>query len=472
MADSKSDQTPSALRVISGGRDGEQITRYEERTYDERAEQALLAYLFQEPESLCEIAFLLPEHFRSEAHRQVYVSFRSLESSGRAIDIVSVCSELKSSGRLSQVGGMAYITELQNAVPCLGVRHLVTFATTIRNLSVRRSMFAFAIGLRSRVEVDEADEASLLAWANENLTRMTSELGSSEKNDHVSEVKERLIADITTMLRTPGHARRTCGFDSLDELLAGLHDELLVIGARPGMGKTALGCAMAAHIATTTGGVYIASLETNQKTLLLRMACAIERISLHRARAGRLDVNEDIRLMKAIQTLGALPIWIDDTPAQSVLELWAKCKRSHLQLARAGSKLAAVVVDYVQLLRAPRPNMKREEVVSENLRALKAMGQDLSVTVIGLAQLSREVEKRADKRPQLSDLRESGEIEQCARTVLLLYRADYYARRDRDFCPDGEVEVNIAKQNNGPTAIVTLTFDEVSTNFSDPRDTT
>ena len=457
------------LRVVDGGRhDGPDA--YEVRTYDESAEQAALAYLMIEPAALVEIAFLRPEHFRSEAHRRIYEAMRALEARREALDVVSIASELKATNRLAQVGGMAYLTELLNTVPCLGLSHLLTHARRVRDLAVRRALWTQAIALRARVEADSADEATIIRDVGAQLERLVDELGASEQGSRVDAVAERMLAEVTAAAAQSASGARPSGFPSLDATIAGLHDELLIVGARPGMGKTAIACAVACNVAAAGAGVHVASLETLQETLMLRMTCARAGLEVHRARVGALSPGEWTRFTTAARELAALPMWIDDTPAPTVLELWGKCRRAQLKLSSEGRKLALVVVDYVQLLRAPRGGMKREEIVAENVRALKAMAHELGVTVLGLAQLNRDVDKRSDKRPQLSDLRESGELEQCARTVLLLYRADYYASKKRDYKPTGIVEVNVAKQNNGPTGAVRLTFDERSTRFSDAGD--
>jgi replicative DNA helicase len=206
-------------------------------------------------------------------------------------------------------------------------------------------------------------------------------------------------------------------------------------------------------------GAYIASLETQDGELMIRMLCAEARVSVHRARSGGMVASDLERMRDAKLALGQLPLWVDDMSAVTVSELWAKCRRRALRLRRDGKRMGIVVVDYIQLLRAPRGGMKREEVIAENARMLKAMAQELDCPVLALSQLNRECEKRPDKRPQLSDLRESGELEQCARTVLLLFRQDYYkTKEDPKYLPTQECEVHVAKQNNGPTGAVKLRF--------------
>jgi len=234
---------------------------------------------------------------------------------------------------------------------------------------------------------------------------------------------------VARTIQDPKRGLRPTGFDRLDRLTGGLHHTLTILGGRPGMGKTALASAIAVNLARDGRGVYFASLETSQTEVLRRMACCEARIDILRAVRCELSHAEWFRLTDAYRQLGALPIFIDDTPAVRLVELWTKCRRAQLALSREGHPLARVVVDYVQLMADPQPGMEREEAVGKNARGLANMARELKVTVLGLVQLKRAVETRTDKRPQLSDLRESGEFEQAARTVLLVYR-DAYCRKD------------------------------------------
>jgi replicative DNA helicase len=230
------------------------------------------------------------------------------------------------------------------------------------------------------------------------------------------------------------------------------------------MGKTALATCMAVNLARGGHGVYVASLETSEGEVTLRMACSEAGIHLLDAIKRELSHAEWSRLTNAYRDLATLPIHIDDTPALRLVDLWSKCRRVQLAFAREGHPLACVVVDYVQLMADARPGMKREEAVAKNARGLANLARELGVTVLGLVQLNRAVETRADKRPQLSDLRESGEFEQAARTVLLVYRDDYYPKGS---APTKRAEIRIAKQNNGPSGdTVLLGFEGAHLRFS------
>ncbi len=279
-------------------------------------------------------------------------------------------------------------------------------------------------------------------------------------------MRDRAFGEIAQAIQAPKRGLRPSGFDRLDRLTGGLHNTLTVIGGRPGMGKTALASCIAINLARDGRGVYIASLETSQTEVLRRMAWPPRRVSISssrrpaRAFAPRV-VPADDRLPRSRHPPR---LFIDDAPAVRLVELWAKCRRAQLGLAREGHPLACVVVDYVQLMADPYPAMKREEAVAKNARGLANMARELGVTVLGLVQLNRAVEARADKRPQLSDLRESGEFEQAARTVLLVYRDAYYRK---DAASRNVAEIRIAKQNNGPAGdTVPLGFEAAYVRFS------
>jgi len=223
---------------------------------------------------------------------------------------------------------------------------------------------------------------------------------------------------------------------------------------------------MSLHTARTSGAVLFASLETNEGKLLSGMLGAVAGVEGRRVETGALTASEWTAVTNACAEITRLPMWLDTTPAISVTELWAKARRRQLELQRGGARLALIVIDYMQLLRAPRAGMKREEVVGENARALKAMAGDLRCAVLGLSQLNRAADTRQDKRPQLSDLRESGELEQCARLVLMLHREDMQRSREPAYRRTGTAEVFIAKQNHGPSGhTVKLGFDEQTTRF-------
>jgi len=458
------EQPRKSLQVIDGGKTAGPPV--EQRTHDLEAEAAVLCNVIHSPGAIDEVrASLTAEAFFSEAHRRIYETCIELADKAEPISTVTIMSALRASGRLAQVGGPPYLIELANAAPVLLPSHLQAHARVVRDLAVRRALGVLGQTVVSRIANDSASIEVLLADTRASLDELAQVVTSSEVSIRADAVAERVVTALTKAGATPGIGARPTGFDRLDRLIAGLSDELTVVGARPGMGKTALATGIATNVAKRGAGVYVASLETSETPLFTRMACAEARVDLHRARLGTLNQTELKRFLDASRAIAELPLWLDTESVMTARDLWGRCRRLQLQLAREGRKLELVVVDYVQLLRASAPKMQREQVIAENARALKAMAQELACTVLGLSQLNREVEHREDKRPQLADLRESGELEQCARTVILLYRADYYSRRNPDYAPTGIVEVDVAKANNGPTGHVRLGFHEQSTGF-------
>jgi replicative DNA helicase len=460
--------TAPELRVVPGGKGGVPATTQERRTVDLPAEDAVLCNVLVDPAALPLVSETLrPEHFTGRG-RWIYEAALAVAADGDPVTTVTVSSKLLASGRLQQVGGTSFLIELTVAAPALGPSHLRAHARVVLDLAVRRQLSALGDRVRAGAEVSDAPTEGLIGEARARLDELALELSSADRGARAPAVVAGMLSELRSSVESHGATLRATGFAALDRATAGMHDELLLVGARPGMGKTSFACAIACNVARAGGGVFVASLETDRKTLMLRTVCGQARVVVHSARAGALSFDELARFEAAARDVANLPIWIDDASGVTVRELWNRCRRTQLELAREGRRLALVVVDFVQLLRAPRAGMaSREEAVAENVRALKAMAGELGVTVLGLAQLNRGVETRSDKRPALSDLRESGELEQCARTILLLYRQDYYARRKRAYQPTRTVEVNIAKQNNGPTQTVVLEFDERTLAFSD-----
>jgi replicative DNA helicase len=445
------------LKALPGGKD----TPAAFLGYDRDAEAALISNAIYDPSSFDEVGSLVtPEVFSSEAHRRIWEAMVTLRLRGDAIDVVSVASELRATDRLDQVGGMPYLTEVLNAAPVMLTRHLIERARLVRDLWVRRLTVEAGALIRARATGDTTPIDELIGAARSAIDALSDKLAASEDTAHVKEVLVRTVKNIQAASGNNGLGELPSGFDRLDRMTGGLQRELMIVAGRPGMAKTSMAMGIADHVAAAGHGVFVASLETIDDQLMMRQACAEGRVDVLRARTGMLNPTDWSRLTSAIAKMADWPMYIDDISGMSVLELWTRCRRVQATLRRAGKDLRLVVADYIQLLKAPRQRMEREEIVSENVRTLKAMASDLGVCVMGVAQLNRETEKRADHRPMLSDLRESGEIEQCARTVLMLFRQDYYKRDTPD---KGVLEVIIAKQNNGPQGVVKLKFEEFCT---------
>lgn len=446
----------TGLKAIPGGRQGRDGPPAQRFGHDLEAERAVLANCLLDPGAIDEVAALLESDvFASEAHRRTWEAVMAIRTRGEPVDIVSVMSELRATDRLQQVGA-PYLTDMLETQAAMITAHLVARARMLRDLWVRRDLSVQAQALVVKIEHDSAHVAEILGEARAGIDALGERLSAAEDTKHVRVVLDRAFASMQAAAATNGRGELPTGFDRLDRLTAGLHPELLILAGRPGMAKTSMAMAIAGNIATSGAGVFVASLETQDQQLMQRQACAEARVDVQCARTGMLRPSDWQRMSTAMTRMAQWPMYVDDISAMTVVDLWSRCRNVQAKMRRAGSDLKLVVVDYVQLLKAPRGRMDREQVVAENVRGLKAMAQDLGACVIGVAQLNRKCEERGDKRPALSDLRESGELEQCARTVLLLYRDEYYKRDTQE---RGILEVDVAKQNNGPTGMVKLRFE-------------
>jgi replicative DNA helicase len=455
------------LRVIEGGRGDDDLGKPPPHDLD--VEGSVVGNALYQGDLMPDLVqFVSATDFYSEAHRRIFEAAERLLAAGKPVDPVTVATDLRQHERIEQVGGMAYIIGLVQQMPVMLKHHVLEHARRVRELRVRRDLIGAGRMLTARGLHDAVDTATLAVQAAEAIEGLGASLGGIEDEHRVRIVAARMMQGLENAARkvTTGKARRW-GWAPVDERTAGLHATLAVVGGRPGMGKTSFGCAAAVMSSEQGYGCPLFSLETPREELLLRMTCARARLEVHRARVGALTSEEWARFTGAAAELAELPLWIDDTKGILVREIWSRVRRIQLAAAREGRELGPVVIDYLQLLGPPRKGMDREEAIAENCRALLAMAGELGVPVIALAQLKPEVDKRTDKRPDLADFRGSGEIVIAARTILLLYRADYYGKKKRGYHPTGEVEVNIAKQNNGPTGVVSLHFEEKFGVFSE-----
>jgi replicative DNA helicase len=462
-------------QVIDGGRSDNvadaQLDPVELRlSIDEDAEAAVVASLLHDESLLDSVrSWLREEHFYSEAHRRMYAAICQVRDAGKPIDIVSMATQLKDTDRLGNAGGMPYITIVQNAAPALGESRLKAYATSVRDKWIRRR--TRMVGERAMLQAisEPSPIERIIDNARAELDQLTLELEQADKDTSVQDILKRTLLRMSAMKQTNGKGAIPTGFDRLDTLIGGLPQTLFILAARPGMGKTSLATRIAVNVASRKddmgelrNGVYFASMETLDEEAMMRLWCAEARVSVTRSRTGMLTPEDWQRLSATAAFINSLPMRIDDSCAQTVSQLWGHCRRANMSLQRAGKRLRLVVVDYLQLLKAPRAGMSREEIVSENTRQLVAMSGDLKCCVLALAQLNRNCESRNDKRPQLADLRESGEIEQAARVIAFIYRDDYYNKNSSD---RNIAEVIVAKQNNGPTDTVKLRFDGEYTRF-------
>jgi replicative DNA helicase len=399
--------------------------------------------------------------FYRDAHRRIFDKMVRLSERGDAIDLVTLKEELGRANELDEVGGPAYITALVDGVPrYTNVEHyakIIKEKATLRNLIFSANKIlatAYAGEEEADLILDQAEHA-IFAIADDKVRDGFVSLrdlaqGSLETIEKLHSRKE-LITGVPT------------GFTDLDELTSGLQpSDLVIIAARPSMGKTSLVLNIAQHVGTRTDmTVGIFSLEMSKEQLFLRMLTGEARIDAHRLRGGFLGERDWGRLSQAIGTLSEAKIFIDDTPAIGVLEMRAKCRR-----LAAEHGLHLVIIDYVQLMQARGRFENRTLELGSISRSLKGLAKELRVPVVLLSQLSRAPESRSDHRPQLSDLRESGALEQDADVVAFIYREDMYADKSQPPTDaQGVAEVIVAKQRNGPTGVVKLAFIREFTRF-------
>src|SRR5213596_3852576 len=390
------------------------------------------------------VEMLRPEDFYRGAHRKLFRAMVELNGRSEPIDLITLSETLKARGDLAEVGGGAYLAELTERVPTAA--NAVHYAKIVRERSILRGLIEASTEIASRgyQAPDNVDE--LLDHAE----RLIFGIQERKVRQAFTKLSEVLVESIKTIERLYEQKQAvtgvSTGFADLDALTAGLQpSDLIVVAGRPSMGKTALCLNIAEHAALRADvGVAIFSLEMSKEQLALRMLCSESRVDLKRVRTGHLSDREFPKLAMAAGRLADAPIFIDDTPALSVLELRAKARR----LKRDPStKLGLIIVDYLQLMRSTEGKDNREQEISEISRSLKALAKELSVPVIALSQLNRQVESRNPPKPRLADLRESGAIEQDADVIAFIYREEVYVE---DSDKKGVAEIIVAKQRNGP----------------------
>src|SRR5262245_13597696 len=399
--------------------------------------------------------------FFRDAHRRIFDKMVKLAERGDAIDLVTLKEELGRSGELDEVGGPAYITALVDGVPrSANVEHyarIIKEKATLRNL-----IFSANKILATAYEAEEEADAIL-----DKAEHAIFAIADDKVRDGFVLVRDLAHSSLDTIEQL--HAKKELitgvptGFTDLDEMTSGLQpSDLIIVAARPSMGKTSLVLNIAQHVGTrTTKTVGLFSLEMSKEQLFLRMLTAEARIDAHRLRRGFLGERDWGRLSQAIGTLSETKIFIDGTPSIGTLEMRAKCRR-----LAAEHGLDLVIIDYIQLMQGRGRFENRTLELASISRSLKGLAKELSVPIVVLSQLSRAPESRADRRPQLSDLRESGALEQDADVVLFIYREDQYADKNAP-SPDAEgiAELIVGKQRNGPTGLVKLAFIREFTRF-------
>ena len=431
------------------------------------AEQSVLGSIFLDPETVVNVLeYLETSDFYRKNHQIIFDAILQLNNRNEAIDVVTIANELDTKNQLENAGGMEYLAELAVAVPTSA--NVEYYAKIVEEKSILRNLIRSATEI-VRKGYEEGDELAVMLDSAEQNILQVSERRNRSGFIRISDVVSASLQNIESLAQQSDDVTGVpTGYIALDKMTAGLQkEELIILAARPAVGKTAFALNIAQNVATKADQVVaIFSLEMGAESLVNRMLCAEGNIDAGHLRTGQLSEDEWSNLIMAMGTLGQSKIFIDDTPGIRIAEIRAKSRR----LLQEQGKLGLIVIDYLQLIEGNNRESRQQEV-SDISRQLKKLAKELKVPVIALSQLSRGVEQRQDKRPVLSDIRESGSIEQDADIVAFLYRDDYYEREggeesERDEQENNVVEVIIEKNRSGARGTVKLLFKKEFNKFS------
>ncbi|WP_295362767.1 replicative DNA helicase [Arenimonas sp.] len=418
------------------------------------AEQAVLGGLMLAPDSLDRVGDFLTEHdFYRRDHRLIYRGIRELSEKNKPFDAVTLGEWFEANGLGEQIGGTGYLVELASTTP--SAANIRAYAEIVREKSVLRQLIEAGTEIvNDGFQPEGRDSQEVLSAAEQRVFKIA-EQGRRGRADFVTlrDAMKEAFQVLQERYENQGNVTGLpTGFNDLDELTAGLQpSDLIILAARPAMGKTTLALNIAEYGAIKTKkAVAVYSMEMSSPQLAFRLISSIGRINATRLRTGQLEDEDWSRVNMAIKMLSDVKVFIDDTPALSPDVLRSKARR-----IKREHDLGLIVVDYLQLMQVPGTGENRTNEISEISRSLKALAKELNVPVIALSQLNRGLESRTDKRPVMADLRESGAIEQDADIIMFIYRDEYY---NKDSADKGLAEVIIAKQRSGPTGMVKLKF--------------
>ena len=443
----------------------QQIAQLRIPPHSMEAESSVLGGLLLDNKSWEQVADLLSEGvFYRYEHRLVYTAIHALVNASRPADVITVYEHLQSIGKAEEVGGLGYLNSLAQYVP--SASNIRRYAEIVRERSILRKLVTASDEIATNAFNTQGKSVPQILDEAEQKIFQIGEEGSRLKQGFQSmqELAVDLMGRVDEMSKNPNDITGVAsGFVDFDKMTSGMQaGDLIVLAARPSMGKTALAINIAEHVALNEGlPVAVFSMEMGASQLAIRIVGSIGRIDQQRLRTGKLNQEEWPSLTEAIEKLRNISLHIDETPSLTPMELRANARR----LARTCGKLGLIVVDYLQLMSGNTSSNNgdnRATEIGEISRGLKMLAKELQCPVIALSQLNRSVETRTDKRPMMSDLRESGAIEQDADVIMFIYRDDYY---NKDSKEPGVAEVIIAKQRNGPTGTVKLTFLKHITKF-------
>lgn len=422
------------------------------------AEQSVLGAILLDREAIFRAMKLLrPDDFYRESHRLIYEAMLELDENGSPVDMITVCEHLRLKGTLEKAGGVSYIATLAEMVPTAA--NISYYSRIVEEKSLLRILIQLSTRIAG-MGYDEGDEPEKLIAEAE---RMITELGGRRAATAFFAIKDILLdtfSHLEFLYNNQGGALGVpTSFSDLDRICTGLQpSDFIILAGRPGMGKTALGLCIGYSAALKHNiPVAVFSLEMSKEQLVQRILCAEAKVDQHRLRTGDLAEEDWRKLHETKDRIAGIPIFIDDTPGITVRQVRAKARQ-----LQAEKGLGLIVIDYLQLMQGSRRVENRQQEISEISRSLKGLAKELNVPVLAMAQLSRSVEQRDKKRPIMSDLRESGSLEQDADLIMFIYRDEYY---NRDSEKKGIAEIIIAKHRNGPTGYVELGFLKEYTKF-------
>jgi len=424
------------------------------------AEESILSAILVDNNTLLEILEILsPEDFYRSAHQKIFSAISELFSRNEPVDLVTLTNILREHDRLEEIGGAAYLANLVDTVP-LAV-NAQYYAKIVYDKACLRRLIEKANSIAKRCFEDRGDVDNVIDFAESSIF----EISENKIRPTFYPIGKIIESNIDVLEERQGNRALVTGvatgFTKFDELTAGLQkSDLVILAGRPGMGKTALALNIAKNAAVDANiPVAIFSLEMSKEQLSLRMLSSEARIDSSRLRRGFISQDDWIKITDSAGVLSQSPIFIDDSPNITALEIRAKSRRLKME-----KNIGLIVIDYLQLMKSRASAERRDLEISEISRSLKALAKELNLPVIALSQLNRKLEERSDKRPQLADLRESGALEQDADVVAFLYRDELY-NKDENNPNKGKAELIVSKQRNGPTGFTILTFLDTYTRF-------
>lgn len=417
------------------------------------AEESILSAVLLDSDTLIDIVEIInPEDFYKPAHEKIFSAVNSLLATSQPIDIVTVSNQLKEDGKLEEIGGSAYLSRLIDTVP-LAV-NAVHYAKIIREKAILRHLIEQSSKIVQKCYEEQGDIDGIIDFAQSAVF----EISDNQLKPSFSPVSELILQNINTIEERQNNDAEfsgiPTGYTQLDKLLSGLQkSDLIILAARPSMGKTAFALNIARNVAVNSHElVAVFSLEMSKEQLSMRLLTAEARINSEKLKKGTIGEEDWERVTDAASLISDVPIYIDDSPNISPMDVRAKCRRLKME-----HNLGLIIIDYLQLMRSSRANDRRDLEIAEISRSLKGLAKELNVPIIALSQLNRMLEQRAEKRPLMSDLRESGSLEQDADIVAFIYRDEVY-NKDENNPNKGMAEIIVAKNRNGAIGTAMLSF--------------